>query len=33
MVSERTLAELNQQVNEELYSEYIYLAMAADLED
>jgi ferritin len=33
MISERTLAELNQQVNEELYSEYIYLAMAADLED
>ena len=27
------LEELNRQVNEELYSEYIYLAMAADLED
>ncbi|UCH57574.1 MAG: ferritin [Candidatus Bathyarchaeota archaeon] len=33
MVSERVLKELNQQVNEELYSEYIYLSMAADLVD
>jgi ferritin len=33
MVSERMLKELNQQINEELYSEYIYQAMAADLED
>ena len=33
MVSEKMLEELNKQVNEELYSEYIYLAMAADLED
>lgn len=27
------LKELNQQINEEIYSEYIYQAMAADLED
>lgn len=33
MVTEKMLKELNQQINEELYSEYIYLAMAADLED
>jgi ferritin len=33
MGSERMLKELNQQINEELFSKYIYLAMAADLED
>ena len=32
MVIERMLKGLNQQINEELYSEYLYLAMAADLE-
>jgi ferritin len=33
MLDGKMLKELNQQVNEELYSSYIYLAMAADLED
>jgi len=33
MLSERMLKELNQQINEELYSSYIYRAMVADLED
>jgi ferritin len=33
MLSEKMLKELNQQINEELYSSYIYRAMAADLED
>jgi ferritin len=32
MINERMLKELNRQINEELYSEYLYLAMAADLE-
>lgn len=32
MLDGKMLKELNQQVNEELYSSYIYLAMAADLE-
>jgi len=32
MLQDRMLGELNQQVNEELYSMYIYEAMAADLE-
>ncbi len=32
MISERMLKELNRQINEELYSEYIYLVMAGDLE-
>ena len=33
MVSENLLRELNKQINEELYSQYIYEAMAADLWD
>ena len=33
MIDGKMLKELNQQVNEELYSSYIYLAMAADLEE
>lgn len=33
MVSEKLLKELNKQINEELYSQYIYMAMAADLFD
>jgi len=33
MLDGKMLKELNQQVNEELYSSYIYLAMASDLED
>ena len=33
MVSENLLKELNKQINEELYSQYIYQAMAADLWD
>lgn len=32
MLSDKMLKELNQQINEELYSSYIYEAMAADLE-
>ena len=32
MINERMLKELNRQINEELYSEYLYIAMAADLE-
>ncbi len=33
MVSENLLRELNKQINEELFSQYIYEAMAADLWD
>jgi ferritin len=33
ILSEKMLKELNQQINEELYSSYIYRAMAADLAD
>ncbi len=33
MASEKMIAALNKQINEEFYSHYIYLAMAADLED
>ncbi len=33
MMSEKMTAALNQQINEEYYSSYIYLAMAAYLED
>jgi len=33
MIDGKMLKELNQQINEELYSSYIYLAMAADLEN
>ena len=32
MIPDKMLKELNQQINEELYSMYIYEAMAADLE-
>lgn len=33
MIQEKMLKELNQQINYELYSGYLYLSMAADLED
>jgi ferritin len=33
MVSEKMLEELNKQINEEIFSQYIYMAMAADLFD
>ena len=33
MVSEKMLEELNKQINEEVFSQYIYMAMAADLFD
>lgn len=33
MMSEKMTAALNKQINEELYSNYIYLAMAAYMED
>ena len=33
MINEKMLMELNQQIQEETYSSYIYLAMAAWLEE
>ena len=32
MISDKMAASLNEQLNKEMYSSYIYLAMAADLE-